>query len=184
MAIDAMAFPLYWPESWPRTQFRKRTTRYSVTLAKARDDVMHSLAAMDAVERIISSNVPIRRDGLPAAGCPEPRDPGVAVDWARRVKGAIQHHVIACDQWATVRDNMRACGLALEGLRAIARSGASQVLDRAYTGFAALPAHAGSSHWREVLGVAATGSLSRAQLKDAYEAMALRVHPDRGGSSE
>lgn len=192
MAIDAVAFPLYWPQGWPRTRFRSRTSRYSVTMVRARDEVMRTLAGMNATERIISTNVPIRRDGLPAAGCPEPQDPGVAVYWAERLvdaQGRAQgqrHQVIACDRYTTVRDNLRACGLALEGLRAIARSGASQVLDRAYTGFAALPANAGASDWREVLGLDVTSgrALNGEQLKAAYRAMAERAHPDHGGSTE
>ena len=88
-------------------------------------------------------------------------------------------HVIACDCWTTVRDNMRACGLAIAGLRAIERSGASQVLERVYMGFAALPANASPSTWRAVLEFHADDAVSVEVLRKRFEMIALRAHPDK-----
>jgi cytochrome c5 len=51
--------------------------------------------------------------------------------------------VIACDSYSTVRANMRAVGATVEALRAIQRHGATSLLERAFTGFAALPPKGG-----------------------------------------
>lgn len=176
--IDADAHPLYWPEQWPRTPAakRERTYRYKVTFAQARDEILAQLKMLGATARIISTNIPIRNDGLPRRDIVEPSDPGVAVYW-EDAEG--KQRVLACDRWDKVRDNMRACGLAIEGLRAIERSGASQVLERVYMGFAALPADAGPSTWRGVLEFDAAAAVAPDELRKRYAQLALRAHPDK-----
>jgi hypothetical protein len=173
--IDADPSPLYWPQQWPRTAARERTSRYKVTCADARDRLLQQLKLLGATARIISTNIPVRNDGLPRRDIVEPADPGVAVYWEAEGK----QHVIACDRWDKVRDNMRACGLAIEALRAMQRSGATQIMDKIYTGFAALPADAGASSWRSVLEFAADAVITADVLRKRYELLALRAHPDR-----
>lgn len=180
--IDADPSPLYWPQQWPRTPpaKRERTYRYKVTFVDARDDMLAELKRLGATARIISTNIPIRNDGLPRRDISEPSDPGVAVYWEAEGK----QQVIACDRWDTVRDNMRACGLAIAALRALQRSGATQILDKVYMGFAALPADAGPSTWRAVLEFEAEEPITAAALTQRYRSIALRAHPDSGGSHE
>lgn len=183
------AYPLYWPDGWKRTPSHKRTrSRYELQFARARDEVLASLRRMGARDVVLSTNVPLRRDGLPLAGQREPDDPGVAVYWTSfNLKEAPRPHVMACDARVTVRENLRAIGLALEGIRAIERAGASQILERAYAGFAALPANAGTEgmpHWRDVFGVPPSAMLSRAQIEAMYRGLAKHAHPDRGGGVE
>jgi hypothetical protein len=128
---------------------------------------------------VISTNVPIKRDGFPYADSREPGDAGVAVYWVRR----RSPQVIACDRWDTVRANLRAVGYALEGLRSIERCGATYIVDRAYLGFNALPADAGKCTWRDVLGISSREP-TEAEIRLAYKACALRCHPDRGGTAD
>ncbi|EQD57691.1 heat shock protein DnaJ [mine drainage metagenome] len=63
-------------------------------------------------------------------------------------------------------------------MRAIERHGGAEILDRAFTGFVALPA---PEQWWQVLGVAenATGG----EIDAAYRRLAALHHPDRGGDS-
>lgn len=190
--LDADAYPLYWPEQWPRTPpgARESTTRYKITFSDARDRVVRELKLLGATEIVLSTNIPLRRDGLPRMDVAEPSDSGVALYWVERGKylaGTGRHEqiprVIACDHWRKVRDNMRAIGLAIEALRALKRSGATQVADKAFTGFAALPAQAGASSWRKVLGFNG-GPVSRADIEDAFKRAVRSAHPDLGGSHE
>lgn len=186
-------YPLYWPEGWTRTQpLRRRAAPYKVHFVQARDELVHSLELMRARAICISTNIPLRRDGLPLANIAEPQDTGVAVYWTTQTgqllngKPEAVTRVIACDKWTRTRDNLRALGLAIEALRALERSGASQVLDRAFLGFTALPAHAGGTivrPWREVLGCA-TPNPSVVDVEALYRLKVQAAHPDRGGSHE
>jgi hypothetical protein len=178
------AWPLQWPVGWTKTEAHKRErSRYEVSFADARDDLLKSLRLLGASEAVISSNVPTRRDGLPYSDYSEPREPGVAVYWVQ--KGKPQ--VMACDCWRTVRENLRAIGLAIEAIRALERSGASQVFERAFMGFAALPAQAGKRHWRDVLEISSKlrdYDIPKDYVDQQYRTLAKLRHPDHGGSHE
>jgi hypothetical protein len=124
-------------------------------------------------------NVPLRRDGLPYADAGEPKDPAVAVYFTH----GKRQLVIACDSYTKVRWNMRACGATVEALRTIQRHGATELLERAFTGFAALPPKGGLAEpWYATLGVAPTATLDEA--KAAFLALARKHHPDTGGDAE
>jgi hypothetical protein len=173
------AFPIHWPAGWarhPATGSRKNS-RYEVSFGTARNDVLKSLRLLGSSEVVVSSNVPVRHDGLPYATYTEPTDPGCCVYWVR--KGKPQ--VMACDQWRTVRENLRAIGLALEGLRALERSGASQIFERAFTGFAALPASTKRS-WRVVLEINGA-PVTKTVVDVSFRALTMIRHPDVAGGS-
>lgn len=191
MTIEGVAaYPLYWPDGWARRKSSWRPhANYKVSFVKARDDVLRSLRLMDVAkrDRIISTNIPLRRDGLPYANLREPEDPGVAVYWTeyRWQDGARKAtpRVVACDHWKTVRDNLRAIGLTLEALRTIKRAGATELIDRAFLGFKALPANAGDAltrPWFVVLGV--TQRATKTQIDEAFRGLLLTKHPDHGGT--
>lgn len=102
----------------------------------------------------------------------EPDDQGVAVYFDR--KGRRQ--VLACDQYTTIGDNIRAIGKTIEALRGIERWGASDMLDRAFTGFEALPA---PDPWWTVLDVARDADID--DVHAAYRRKAKTMHPNAGG---
>ncbi len=176
------AYPLAWPEGWPRTPAgQRKSSRYEVSFATARDQLLRELRLASSGfsssrDIVLSTNVPTRRDGLPYADMREPQDPGAAVYWTSR-KG--EPMALACDTWRTVRENVRALGLAIESLRQLERCGASAILDRAYSGFKRLPAPA--DPWA-VLGV--RRGASRDELTARLRELAREHHPDKGGSSE
>jgi hypothetical protein len=174
------AYPLTWPTDQTRTPRSQRERgRFEVGFGRARDELLAELGRMGAREIIISSNVPLRRDGLPFADAREPEDPGVAVYFTH----GKRQLVIACDSYSSVRANLRAVGATVEALRAIQRHGATSMLERAFTGFAALPPKGGTERpWWEVLGV--TEHAPADVVKAAYRRLAAEHHPDRGGDQD
>lgn len=171
------AYPLCWPDGWPRRKsYARNRSRYEVTFLRARDELARQLKLMRAKDVVISTSVPLRRDGLPLAGQREPEDPGVAAYWTDK-NG--KPRVCACDAWQTVRENLRAVGLAVESLRALERTGASELLERAFAGFARLPEAADC--W-SVLGF--SGRVARHEVDARYRELARQHHPDRGGDHQ
>lgn len=173
------AYPLHWPVGRPRARFRDRA-RFDVTLGRARDNVVHEVQLLCTRYRepglVISSNLPVRRDGLPYANASQPGDPGVAVYFTYNDK----QRCFACDRWNKVEDNLQAIAKSIEALRGLARWGSGDMLEAAFAGFAALPDL--SRHWSDVLEVGRNAT--RAQIDAAYRSLAMSRHPDTGGSVE
>jgi hypothetical protein len=188
------AFPLSWPPGWRRhkaherrkANFSKGVTQYTETGSYQRYDsvgvgegvkrIIAELSRMGARELVISSNVALRLDGLPRAGERAPDDPGVAVYWG---KGKARR-CMAIDRYNRVADNMAAIAATLEAMRKIERHGGAEILDRAFTGFTALPAP--EQPW-QVLGLE-TSNPTREQIDDAYRRLASQHHPDQGGNAQ
>jgi hypothetical protein len=147
------AYPLCWPNGWPRAADRERGT-FIGTPDMVRKELIAEVDRMIGARpgyayresRIISTNVPLRRDGEPMAGRNEPLDPGVAVYFQRKGKQVC----FACDKYDRVWKNMRAIAKTIEAMRGIERWGSSDMLDRAFTGFAALPEPGKVKPWSEV----------------------------------
>jgi DnaJ-domain-containing protein 1 len=91
---------------------------------------------------------------------------------------------MAIDRYDRVADNLAAIAATLEAMRAIERHGGAEILDRAFTGFASLPASAGQGkrEWWAVFGVSANAS--DADIEAAYRRLAKERHPDTGGSDD
>lgn len=174
-------YPLCWPAGWLRTPAQKRKgARFEVSFAVARDELLRELQLLKASSVIISSNVPLRRDGLPYANYRQPEDPGVAVYF--QLKG--KPHVLACDRWDLVKDNIRAVGLHVAAIRGIERWGVGSV-EQAFMGYQALPESSNGSKkspWWVVLNVSPDATLDT--IKAAYSQKARTHHPDMQGSDE
>lgn len=152
------------------------SAKYGLNIADGCARVIRELTAMGIKddEIVISTNIRPRLDGMPAgAGSGQATDPGVAVYWTRKGK----RQCIAVDRYDRVADNLAAVAATLDAMRAIDRHGGAQILDRAFTGFVALPA---PEQWFQVLGVSATAS--RAEIEKAYSRLAQKHHPDKGGT--
>ncbi len=179
----AERYPLTWPPGWKRTPaHRRKSSSYKVSETTARDALLRSLKLLGARNVIVSTNIELRLDGLPYANRRTPDDVGVAVYWTRNGR----EEVIACDSWRTIRENYRAIGLAVEALRQLERCGASEVLERAFTGFAALPAPQGAKPrgWRDVLGFHPLTRPSRDEIEARFRELVREAHPDHGGTNE
>ena len=181
-------FPLQWPQGWKRTasyarqggRFRKGDKPLSVIAA-----VERVLAELDRLgvndnDVVISTNLKTRLDGLPRSDQARPGDVGVCVYWQ---KGREPMRCMAVDRYDEVADNLAAVAATLEAMRAIERHGGAAILDRAFTGFAALPAPAkGQRDWWTVLGLEEGAGV--AEIREAYGRLARLHHPDRGGDAE
>lgn len=188
--LNIDAYPCRWPDGWSQTpDYKRQSSRYQLDFVRARDDISRQLKLLGAHEIVLTTNIPLRRDGLPLAGQSEPRDPAVAVYWTERVWNpqrndyAYTQRVIACDHWQKVKENLRAVGVAIEALRALKRSGATQVSDRAFMGFNALPNPDTKKSWRDVLGFGVS-TPTRVMVDQRFRELSLRNHPDHGGSGD
>lgn len=173
MGSAASAYPLAWPAGWPRSKSRK-ASKFKVTFAEARDELQREIKLLGGRYPVLSTNVELRVDGQPRASARAPDDPAVAVYFER----AGKQMVFACDRWDSVKDNIRAIQKTIEAMRGTERWGASDMMERAFAAFIALPP--ASSDWRSVLGL--TGTPSRAEIETAYRTKAKSAHPDAGGS--
>jgi hypothetical protein len=175
------AFPLCWPDGWARTK-QRTSSNYKVTTDTAIEELIGGIRLMGGRDIIVSSNVPVRRDGTMYRGDHSDQriaDPGVAVYWtARGPKGEPMPREIPCDHWVTVRENVRALGMAIDCIRGLKRCGAGEIQDRAFSGFARLPESTGPRWW-EVLGV--DRSADGRYIKGIYRSLAAEHHPDKGG---
>lgn len=132
------AYPLTWPAGQPRTPMEKRVySQFKTKQEKAQQGLLQEIQRLGGREPIISTNVPIRRDGLPYADVARRNipDQGVAVYFT--FKGRQQ--CFACDRWATIGENIHAIAKTIEALRGIERWGSGDMMERAFTGFTALP---------------------------------------------
>lgn len=175
------AYPLDWPAGWKRTSLRKEgrfyTNNKAPTVAQAVERVMLELQRLGIrrYDLIISTNVPTRMDGLPRSDQGNPLDPGVAVYWRKGQNGAMK--CMAIDRYRAVADNLCAIAATLEAMRAIERHGGAEILERTFSGFAALPANA-SQPWRTVLEFPDDGLTTPADVESRYRTLVLKYHPD------
>jgi hypothetical protein len=186
------AYPLTWPDGWPRTQPNARIHGRFSTRRNSRLGPQ-DLSVADGVERVlaelgrlwihredivISTNLRTRIDGLPRSDQKAPDDRGAAVYWETKTG---DRRVMAIDQYLSVADNLAAIAATLEAMRAIERHGGARILERAFTGFTAIAAPA-SRHWREVIGVTSAVP-DIAAVRAQYRRRAMEAHPDRPGGS-
>lgn len=170
------AYPLEWPEGWPRTKF-VGTSKFKTATDKARQKLLNEISLMGGTSPVISSNVPLRSDGHLRADR-EPVDAAVAVYFQRNGKSMV----FACDRYDYIRDNLHALALTIEALRGIERWGASEMMERAFSGFKQLNAENEGMSWWGTLQVDAHASA--AEIDAAYKKLAKFAHPDMPGGSE
>jgi hypothetical protein len=171
--VTATAFPLTWPQHFPRAKYRERGA-FKTALPAAIKNVHTSLRmfASDSGKKldqlVISSNVSLGHDA--------PSDPGVAV-WF--VWDGLQV-CIPVDRYQTVASNLQAIHHILEARRVELRHGTLALVRATFQGFLALPSPMAARDWSEVLGVPRTAS--RDDIRAAYRRLASVRHPDKGGS--
>lgn len=169
------AFPLSWPAGWPRARRSQRSRFGQNSLYKSRAFLQHELRLLGATSVVLSTNIPLRLDGLPYSGSKEPADHGVAVYF--RLKG--EPRVLACDKWDRVADNMTALAKHIEAVRGQVRWGVGS-LEQAFGGYKALPEMGARKQWWEVLALKPDAGIDEVERK--RQELLMRHHPDRGGS--
>ncbi len=183
------AYPLQWPQGWPRTPSYKiksapfgttgRTGyKTGLTVAEARERLQAQLDLLGAKLPVLSTNLELRLDGLPRSGEREPQDRGAAVYFQLGGRPTV----LACDRWNRVADNIAAIAKHIEALRGMDRWGVGTAA-QAFAGYQAIAAPR-ERHWREVLGIHPGSRVSRADIESIYRIAARKAHPDAGGSNE
>ncbi|GMG90269.1 hypothetical protein SGO26_09435 [Cupriavidus metallidurans] len=173
------AYPLQWPSGRSRTApYRRGSAAFQTTFALARDNLVAEVRRLGGRNLVISTNVPLRQDGLPYANFRKVDDEGVAVYFT--LDG--QQLSFACDRWNRVEHNMHAIVKTIDALRGITRWGTGDMMRAAFTGFTALPSPGTVRTWRETIGVPA-GERDLAAVRAAYRRRAQAAHPDRPGGS-
>jgi hypothetical protein len=176
------AFPLCWPAGRPRSKWREQA-RFKTTFGKARDNCRGEIQLLGGTNMIISTNIPLKRDGLPYADHrSNVSDTGVAVYFTYKKRQMC----FACDRWYRIEDNMHAIGLTIGALRGIARWGTGDMMEAAFTGFEALPPPGQTSGrgWREILGFPPDRTPPASEVESNYRFLRSKHHPDKGGSAE
>lgn len=179
MTIDA--YPLHWPDGWKRTpNYSRDHSKFKSTFAVARDELMTEINRLQGgrwyrgADPVLSTNVELRQDGLPYAGRKAPEDTGVAVYFEYKKKPMV----FACDKYVYVWENMVAIRKTIEAIRGMERWGASDMMERAFQGFAALPDQS-RGNWHHVLNVFL--GATREEVESAYRRLRSQYHPDRAG---
>lgn len=177
------AFPLQWPTGWPRSRGRKEAAFHKnkkpLSVYEGVMRVREELDRMGVNENnvVVSTNVALRLDGWPRSDLGNPSDPGAACYWKTR-KGETK--VMAIDRYTRVADNLAAIAATLDAMRAIERHGGAQILDRAFTGFTALPAPSKRQWWEEL---GCDPDSPTELVRGNYRALRSANHPDRVGDS-
>jgi hypothetical protein len=170
------AFPLQWPVGFPRAT-KKKPSQFKCTIAQARDGIIKQIQMMKGSAVIISTNIPVKKDGLLyASGKPVDNDHGVAVYFTWR----NEQRVLACDQYNSIWENLRAIENSIEAMRGLERWGCSDILARTFSGFKALP----ESHpltWYEYMGISKNSKLK--EITSRYREMSKLHHPDSPSGS-
>lgn len=180
MSQPDQRYPLQWPSGWKRTPTWQRghSPFKADSTERAMRDLLDEMKRLGARGIIISSNLKLRNDGLPYANQPRHQDEGIAVYFQRRGKDMV----LACDKFAKREANMRAITKTIEAIRGIERWGSSDMMERAFTGFAQLEAPPDIRQWWEVFGVPADAH--HANVEATYRRLRSSKHPDHGGSAE
>lgn len=176
------SYPLQWPMGYPRTYYPSRHPylKKTKTFGYERDELLRQLKLLGAKDTIISSNVPLRLDGIPYADFARRAisDRGIAVYFTF----GKEQKVIACDAWDSFEVNLRALWKTVEDMRSLERNGCSQIISQIFTGFKALPAQAPVKPWWEVLNVARAAG--KEEISGRYRTLAKFYHPDNGGDPD
>lgn len=204
------AYPLAWPAGWERTPAADRRRgffsrgerqyfsqpggsswmRYlDLSVADAVGRVLSQLERMGVIREniVISTNLRVRLDGLPRSGQRAPEDPGAAVYWEDNTVDGWPRRCMAVDLYDRVEHNLAALAATLDAMRTIDRHGGAEILDRAFTGFTALPPPVvAQKPWREVLGCQGIDHAAYPidVVKGSYLRERSKAHPDKGGSQE
>jgi hypothetical protein len=175
------AHPLDWPPGWPRTPANKRrkAAEGGGTWDNTKRRLYRELELLNATNVVLSSNLELRLDGTPRADKARypVADPGVAVYFELRG----HQMTMARDAYLTIADNAWGLLMALTYLRGMERHGGAHMMERAFSGFEALPSPSSVECFR-VLGLDANATAD--DVETAFRRRAKDAHPDRGGSHE
>lgn len=165
-------YPLEWPLGYPQTKYPKRNHSFRTTFARARDFALAEIKRLGGKEVIISTDIPVKQDGMPYADATRRtmKSQGVAVYFKYNGESVV----FCCDKWNDVEHNMHAVAKSIEAIRGLDRWGVSEMLKRVFTGFEALPE--AQENWWTVLYCQPDSDPEF--VKNAYRHLIKKYHPD------
>lgn len=188
------AYPLKWPDGWPRTPAHKRqeapfrTQSHSersliggrrqpkaLMIADALQRIQQQIDLLGATYTVLSSNVELRLDGKPRSGAKPPDDPGVALYFQLRGKSTV----MPCDRYNRAADNIAAIAAHIDAVRRIERYGVGTI-EQMFSGFQAIRGP-GPKSWREVLGIKPSTVVTIESIAQRVRELAKLHHPDVAG---
>jgi hypothetical protein len=198
--IPAEAYPLTWPPGRPRTPAHQRARakfhaqtrenvggwnrveRKPISLAVAVDELMGELRRLgighDGANVVLSTNLRLRRDGLPYSDQRSPTTPAPPCTSARTTGSFVSRATGGTGSRTTSspwpRRSRRSAG--------IDRWGTGDMVQAAFTGFQAIAAAPARRAWWVVFGVEA--HTPTADVEERYRELARQHHPDRGGNAD
>src|SRR5690349_20455576 len=125
-------YPLQWPQGYQRKKYPESSRFGNRSFAAVRDELFHELdLLLDWQERktvVLSTNIPLRLDGIPYAGYRQPEDKGVAVYFQYKKESVV----LCCDEWNKIEHNILAIAKTVNAMRGIERWGVSEFLKHAF----------------------------------------------------
>lgn len=180
---------LHWPSSWPRTAPENRSAAYlGIERARAEQGLIACLGQMGALSVDLTCN-PMWRDAQGLVRMPA--DPGVAV-WCQGENGA--QYVLACDTYMTVRDNITALFMLVDGIRQAALRGAELAALKMFEGVRTTeyhgqytirqeppppPPNESGAQWWQLFGFPMREAADLAACEKKYRTMVKKIHPDK-----
>jgi hypothetical protein len=171
MTESYRAYPLTWPDGYPRTKKTIRARFDDWTVHRSREELEHEIRLFGGKDLIVSSNLELKLDGTPRSGQKQPSDTGVAIYFTRNNVNFSMPE----DLYDTVNDNLHALVLTLQNLRGIERWGGVHMVERAFKGFTQLP-DPNTKEWWEELHLSRDSSLELVSLR--HKELAKQYHPD------
>lgn len=178
------AYPLQWPAGYKKTNPQQRIwSRFKQTMDQAQRFLRSEIDRLGGKELIVSTNLRVRTDGgLYAADMNKKIDePGVAIYFKYKGKQLS----ICCDQYLTVWENIYALAKGIEAIRGMERWGVSNFIERAFTGFAALPPSTIVPYKKSCWQILGIENIIRndSNIRSAYINLSKKLHPDVPGGS-
>lgn len=177
---DPVVYPLYWPDSQPRTKESERINFPSSTnwtVMSVWREFYYEVERLTKFPWIFSSSAEwSTREGRPKSY--DPNDTGAALWFKRKKDGPWL--CIACDKFNTLGGNIRAIQLIIEGRRREERYGTTAMIESAWSAFEVKALPVAYEPWHIILEVAPDCPLEVAEA--AYRALARKAHPDAGGT--
>lgn len=167
------AYPLAWPPGKARTPSAKRQKgSFSGTRAEIMWRLTRQVEMLGGRYIIVSSDLPLRRDGQPRQDRANPDDPGVCVYFDM----AGEPYAMACDRYDTLWQNVAAIANHIDATRRIERYGVATAAET-LKAFIALPQ---PKRPHDILGIAPAST--EAEIKRAWRSRIADAHPDQGGT--
>lgn len=166
------AYPLAWPDGWPRTEsLRRQRWPNQVTLGAALKELESEMRMLGVKNIVLSSNCSL--------GMENATDPGVVAYGFYDT----QQIAVPCDRWNTVAANVRAIAKTINAMRGMERWGAKHMIKAMFQGFTAIRGP-GPKPWREVLGIKPEAVVTREMIRQRRNDLAKNHHPDISGDND